>query len=127
MRKRILVIDDDEAIRKSFLLALEDTTYVVDAAESGEKALEVAHDNKYGLIFLDLKMPGLDGVQTLRELRRIDNDVPIYIITAFYQEFLQKLKRAEEDSISFDVFQKPFSSEQIVLVTVSILEGPIGH
>jgi DNA-binding response OmpR family regulator len=124
MSKRILVIDDDEAIRKSFLLALEDTGYAVDTAESGEKGIEQHGAMKYDLIFLDLKMPGLNGVQTLRKIREMDKDTPVYIITAFYGEFFQELRIAEEEGMKFEVMKKPIGGEQLVLVAQSILEGP---
>lgn len=124
MSKRILVIDDDKAIRKSFILALEDTKYQVDTAESGEKGIEMEQNNKHDLIFLDLKMPGLNGVETLRELRKMDKDVPVYIVTAFFKEFLEGLKSAEEEGIDFEVLKKPIGGDEIVFVTKSILEGP---
>ncbi len=123
---RILVIDDEEAIRKSFVLALEETEYQVDTAESGEKGIEMEKGGKYDLIFLDLKMPGLNGVETLQELRKIDKGVPIYIITAFYEEFFEELKGSEKDGIEFEVLRKPFSGDQILLTAKSILKGPIG-
>lgn len=126
MSKRILVIDDEEAIRKSFSLALEDTEYQLDTVESGEKGIEKAQDTKYDLIFLDLRMPGLDGVQTLRQLRKIDADVPVYIITAFHSEFVDQLKSADDDGIDFEVLKKPIGSDRIALLTKSVLEGPEG-
>ena len=125
MGNRILVIDDEDAIRKAFVLALEDTAFQVDTAESGEKGIEMAKDVNHDLIFLDLKMPGMNGVETLRELRRMDKDVPIYIITAFYEEFFEELRGVEKDGIDFEVLRKPFNSEQIVLTAKSILSGPI--
>ena len=124
MRRRILVIDDEEAIRKSFVLALEDSEYHVDTAESGEKGVEMARISEYDLVFLDLKMPGLDGVATLRQMRRIDEDVPVYIITAFHQEFFDQLKSLQKDGIDFEVFRKPMEIDQIVLITDGILKGP---
>lgn len=127
MRKRILVIDDEASIRKSFALALEDSGYQVDGAESGEAGIEMQKKEPYDLIFLDLKMPGLNGVETLRELRKMDEEVPIYIITAFYGEFMDQLRQAEKDAISFEVMKKPVGADQIVLVVKSILDGPIGH
>ncbi len=127
MSKRILVIDDEEAIRKSFALSLEDSGYQVDGAESGEVGIDMEKKKPYDLIFLDLKMPGLNGVETLRELRKINEGVPIYIITAFYGEFLDQLRQAEKEAISFEVMKKPIGADQILLVVNSILEGPIGH
>ena len=123
--KRILVIDDEAAIRKSFVLALEDTEYSVDTAESGEKGIEKERENHYDLIFLDLNMPGLNGVETLRILRSIDDKVPVYIVTAFYQDFLHQLRDIENEIINFELIQKPIGQEQIVLAVKSILEGPI--
>jgi len=127
MNKRILVIDDDESIRKSFTLALEDTAYQVDTAESGEKGIEMEQQEKYNLIFLDLKMPGLNGVETLRELRKIDKDVPVYIVTAFHKEFFEGLKSAGEDGIDFEVVKKPIGGDEIVLVANSALEGATAY
>lgn len=122
--KRILVIDDDEGIRKLFLLSLEGKGFQIDTAESGEKGIEIIQQTKYDLIYLDLKMPGMNGVDTLRELRKMNKDVPVYIITAFHEEYFDQLKAAEEDGIDFELLKKPFDSEQLVLVTKGILDGP---
>lgn len=122
--KRILVIDDDEGIRKLFLLSLEGKGFKIDTAESGEKGIEIMQQTKYDLIYLDLKMPGMNGVETLRELRKINKDVPVYIITAFHEEYFDQLKAAEKDGIDFELLKKPFDSEQLVLVTKGVLDGP---
>lgn len=107
MAKRILVIDDEPSIRKTFIAALEDTGYIVDTAESGEVGIEKMAKKKYDLIYLDLNMPGLNGVETLRELREIDKQVPIYFQTAFNAAFTDQLKRAAEDDLAFEVLRKP--------------------
>ena len=124
MARRILVIDDDEAVRKLFLLTLEDTGYQVDMAASGRKGIEMMTEVKYDLIYLDLKMPEMDGVETLRELRKIDGEVLVYLITAFHEEFFEQLKGAANDGLDFEVFRKPFDSKQLIEITKSILEGP---
>jgi DNA-binding response OmpR family regulator len=124
MSKHILVIDDDIAIRESFLLALKDTGYTVDVVESGEKGIEKERTKKYDLIFLDLKMPGISGIETLREIRKVNKNTPIYIITAFYKDFFDELKAAEKENLSYDIIKKPINGEQILLITKSILEGP---
>ncbi|MEE9400487.1 MAG: response regulator [Dehalococcoidia bacterium] len=123
MSKRILVIDDDEFVRKSFTLALSGSGYEVDTAESGEKGIEKAGNERYDLIYLDLKMPGLNGVETLRELRKRDRDIPIYIVTAFYGEFFEELQEAINDGLDFEVLTKALSSAQITGITKGILEG----
>jgi len=123
MSKRILVIDDEETTRMSFTLALEDTGFEVDTAESGEKGLQMKKDAEYDLIFLDLRMPGMNGVQTLREIRKTDKEVFVYIVTAFHKEFFEKLKIARKEGLDFEVLKKSVGNEEIVLLTKSILGG----
>ena len=122
MSKRILVIDDEEAVRKSFRLALEDTDYQLDAAECGEAGLRLVDENHYDLVFLDLKMPGLNGVETMKEIRKKDDHVPIYIVTAFHAEFMAQLKDAQQQGVHFEVVRKPIGADQIMLLSQSILE-----
>jgi CheY-like chemotaxis protein len=125
MNKSILVIDDEEDIRKSFVSALEKTGYQIDTAESGKEGIRKERSKKYDLIFLDLKMPGIDGVEALREIRKVNEETPIYIITAFYQEFLDELNTALKEGLKFELLKKPIIDDQILSVAKSILEGPI--
>ncbi len=125
MSKRILVIDDDLAIRKSFALALEDADCQVDMAESGEEGIDKVSNTEYDLIFLDLKMPGINGVETLIRLR--DNEckskMPIYMVTIFHEEFIDQLRVAAEEGYEFEVMQKPIESQNLVRITKAVLEG----
>jgi len=121
MSKRILIIDDDEAVRRSFISALEDSKFQVDTAESGEEGLQMKKDAEYNLIFLDLKMPGMNGVETLREIRKTDKEVPVYIFTAFHKEFFDQLRIVEEQGLNFEVIKKPVGSDLIVTLTKLIL------
>lgn len=126
-QKSILVIDDEQAILRSFELALEETPYRVDTAESGEKGIALEREHKYDLIFLDLKMPGINGVETLREIRKANPKVPVYIVTAFYGEFLEELKMFEQEGISFEVLRKPIGNKEIAMVAKSLLDGPLDY
>ncbi|MBT4816295.1 MAG: response regulator, partial [Lentisphaerae bacterium] len=65
MPRRVLVIDDDLAVRKSFELALEDTDLHLETAESGLKGLALLRETPYDLVILALKMPEVNGVETL--------------------------------------------------------------
>lgn len=121
MKNRILVIDDEEAIRKSFVLALEDSDYQVDTAESGERGIEMEKNEGYDLIFLDLRMPGLNGIETLRGLRKVTPDLKVYIVTAFHQEFLSDLQELRSEGISFELLRKPIGMEEIIETTKTAL------
>jgi two-component system response regulator (stage 0 sporulation protein F) len=115
------VIDDDEAIRKLFLLTLEETRFCVDTAASGQEGIDRTRETKYDLIYLDLKMPGINGCETLRELRKVEPDVPIYIVTAFHPEFLDQLQDLAKAGIDFELLQKPIGSKELIDVTKGIL------
>ncbi len=123
MSKRILLIDDDEAVRKSFALTLDDAGWQVDTVESGEAGVDKASNTEYDLIFLDLKMPGINGVETLIRLRDGGHKMPIYIITAFHEEFMDQLRVAANEGYEFEVMQKPIESQDLVRITKAILEG----
>jgi CheY-like chemotaxis protein len=117
-----LVIDDEEAIRKLFISALKRAGYQVETAESGEQGIEKARETRFNLIFTDLKMPGINGVETLRELWKMGQTVPIYIITAYYDDFLDQLQSAANDGISFQVLKKPVSIDEIRSIAEVVAE-----
>jgi len=125
MSINILVIDDEEVIRKSFILALDGTGYNVETSESGEKGIEKARETNFDLIFLDLKMPGLDGIETLREIWKIGRTIPIYITTAFYDDFLDQLQSATDDGISFYLLKKPVDRDEIRSIAKVVSEHRI--
>lgn len=120
--KRILVIDDDKRIRTAFEIVLGDTGYQVETVGSGEKGLEMEKKNGFDLIFLDLKMPGLNGIETLRRLRASGNETPVYIITAYHSDFLLELKSLREEGIYFEILRTPMENEEILKVALSVLK-----
>ena len=85
---RILVVDDEEHIRLLFKEELEDEGYAVDLASNGLEALEKLKHSAYSVIVLDIKMPGMDGIQTLGEIKKINKDQPVILCSA-YGEFKQ--------------------------------------
>lgn len=123
MAKRILVIDDEESIRKSFALWLDDMGYEVKTAASGEEGIKAEQERPNDLVFLDLKMPGMDGVETLRQLRLI-TEAPVYIVTAFHAEFLTELKMIRREGLEFELLRKPLDTDELLLVANSILVSP---
>lgn len=116
MNNQILVIDDERAVRDSFELALEDEGFEIRTAENGLEGVEKVMELKPDLVFLDLKMPKLDGVETLRQIKAIDTSIPVYIVTAFQREFMEPLNNAVADGLQFELAAKPLSAEQIVAI-----------
>jgi len=122
MNKHILVIDDDVGIRESLSLVLGDAGYQVDTVESGEQGIEKVKRNNYDLIFLDIKMAGMNGIETLQEIRKMGKKIPVYIITAFQREYFRQLQDAKQDGMDFEVIEKPFDRKRLLLLVKDILE-----
>lgn len=120
----ILIIDDDPAVRGAFSLILEDAGYEVYEAEGGLQGIEMVKKQRPDLIFLDLRMPDIDGVETLRRLKEIDDNLNIYIVTAFAEEYMNQLKIAHAEGLQFQIASKPLSSAQIKHIVSASVESP---
>jgi len=83
-RWHILVVDDEEAMTESLAAWLREDGYSVDTAASGREAIEKARAREYAIYFVDLKMPGgLDGIETMMEIRKLQKEASVIIITAY--------------------------------------------
>ncbi|HEY9167006.1 MAG TPA: sigma-54 dependent transcriptional regulator [Candidatus Kryptonia bacterium] len=80
----ILVVDDEEVMRESLVAWLREDGYGVDSAASGKAAIDKSNEKDYAIYFVDLKMPGgIDGIETMMEIRKMHPDASIIIITAY--------------------------------------------
>ena len=79
----ILVIDDDDQLRKSFAKLLVEEKYTVMTAASGEEGVELVADHPLDLVLLDMRLPGMNGMETFKRIKTIDAKLPVIIITAF--------------------------------------------
>jgi DNA-binding response OmpR family regulator len=113
MASRILLVEDDERIRTSMRLSLEDEGYDVDETESGEEALEVHSRSLVGqsfdLIVVDIMLPGMDGFACCRELRKVSS-VPIIMVTALTDtaHVVAGLEAGADDYVT-----KPFEPKEL--------------
>ena len=81
--RKVLVVDDEPAICELYKRALDRKKYTVDAANSGEEAIQAASQNNYDFIFLDLKMPGMNGVEAFKEIKKMAIRSLVVIVTAY--------------------------------------------
>jgi len=81
--KRVLVVDDEEDIRLLYQEELQEAGYQVAVAADGHEALRMVQQNRPDLMTIDIKMPGMDGIELLRRVREIHRDLPIIICTAY--------------------------------------------
>ena len=83
MKNRLLIVDDEEGIRLLYKEELEEEGYDTEIASSGEEALEKLKDAKVDLVLLDIKMPGMDGVEVLRRVKEKWKNLPVILCTAY--------------------------------------------
>lgn len=116
---RVLIVDDEKIIRDSFSRVLLKEGYRVEAVESGRLALERAAEEPPDIVLLDLKMPGLDGMETLRQLRERNPDTVSVIITG-YPTIESAVKAVKLGA--YDYLTKPCSPEELRIVAARAAE-----
>ena len=118
---RILIVDDEENIRFTLheLLRREGQGYVIDEAGDGVAALEKVRQNRYALVIMDIRMPRMDGIAALREIRTIDPDVIVVLITV---HGTQKLAMEALQIGAYDYFTKPFELTEVRIVVRRAIE-----
>ena len=117
---KILWVDDEIDLLKPFVLFLEERNYHVDTCNNGADAIEKVLENKYNLVILDEMMPGLDGLATLQEIKRINNALPIVMVTKSEEEGL--MDKAIASQIS-DYLIKPINPSQIIMAIKKIFQA----
>ena len=115
---RILVIEDEQAIREGLIDVLVFHHYDVDSAAEGPEGLRKALTGQFDLILLDIMLPGMDGYEICDRIRTEDPDQPIIMLTARTtdEDIVQGLKLGADDYVS-----KPFSIQQLVLRIEAVL------
>jgi len=119
VKKTILIVDDEKNIRLTISQSLETLEIPVQTAVNGEEALRKLRESPFGLVFLDLKMPGIDGMEVLRQIKDDWPKIRVIIITAHgtVESAVEAMKLGAVDFI-----QKPFSPGEIREVATQVLE-----
>lgn len=116
---KILVVDDEPGMRDSISEWLQEDGYQVLAVESGSKAIKKIKQEDWHILLIDLKMPGLDGIQTMKKIRMFKPEVPVIIITAYATVDTAVLAMKEG---AYDYLVKPFNPEEVSLMISKIIE-----
>ena len=109
----ILVVDDEEIVRDSLASWLQEDGYRVDTAPDGPTALAKLAQQPYDILLVDLKMPGMDGMQVLAQAKSLQPDAPLIIMTAYatVDTAVQAMKQG-----AYDYLVKPFEAEELSLL-----------
>ncbi|MFC2001469.1 response regulator [Chloroflexota bacterium] len=113
----ILVVDDQFGDRETLKVILEDKGYRVATAGDSAQAIQMVKERHYDIIFLDIKLPGMDGVETFEQVKQIDSKAVVIMMTGYTEEDL--VKRAVSGG-AYTCIYKPFDMEKVVELVESI-------
>lgn len=118
--KRILIVDDEESVRWALRKALERANYRVDLVVDGPAGLLAAEDPGVDLVLLDVRLPGQDGLDVLREICKRRSDLPVVMMTAYgtLQVAVEAIKLG-----AYDYIGKPFDIDEVLLVVEKALQA----
>jgi DNA-binding NtrC family response regulator len=110
MKFKVLVVDDDPIIRNSLNRIIAKEGYAPILCGSGEEALDKVQNVAPDIVFLDLRLPGMDGLSTLRKIKEIDEDIIVILLSAYgtFETVVEAVKYG-----AFDYIQKPYKNEEI--------------
>jgi two-component system nitrogen regulation response regulator NtrX len=118
-KSRILVIDDEAAIRDSLRMILEYEGYEVVGAATGQEGLAAAEREAPDLVLLDVKMPGMDGIEVLDRLRALNDALPVVVVSG-HGTITTAVEATKKGA--FDFIEKPFASERVLVCLRNALD-----
>ena len=121
-KPRILVIDDEAPIRDSLKMTLEYEGYDVIGAATGQEGLALAEREAPDLVLLDVKMPGMDGIEVLERLRNMNDSLPVVVVSGHgtISTAVEATKKG-----AFDFIEKPFASERVLVSLRNALDSAV--
>ncbi len=116
----ILVVDDKDAMRNMLTETLREEGYRVDSADDGQKALDLVRNKAYDLVLTDLKMPSVDGLEVLSQIKQIDEEASVIVMTAYgtIEDAVSAMKKG-----AYDFITKPFDTEHLCVLVNRALEN----
>lgn len=116
----ILVVDDEEGLREGLRSLLEDEGYAVLCAEDGEKALEIVRKAHIDLMLTDMRMPGMSGIDLLKRVRKIREEIGVIILTGYgeIESYIEAMNFGAMEYVS-----KPFKVNELKFIVNKILDN----
>jgi len=117
---KILVVDDNPGVRRLLSEYLQSEGYKVEVAKNGMEALKIIKEDRDMMIILDLKMPGMDGLEVLKEMNRLSLGIPVLVMTAYSE--IKNLFEMKAIGLVKDYISKPFNLNEL-LHKVRVITG----
>ncbi len=110
-KPRILVVDDNKDFADIFCDILKTNDYVAESCYGGSQAIEMVKNSVFDIVFLDIRMPEMDGIQTLKEIRKLHPEMTVIMMTGYSVD--EMIHKALEEKAS-EIVYKPFEVEKIL-------------
>ncbi|MFQ5441318.1 MAG: response regulator [Thermodesulfobacteriota bacterium] len=113
-KNKILVVDDEESVGIGLSEILKDegydATYVVD----GNQAVDAFKQHPYGLVFMDIIMPGMNGLDTYREIKKVSPEAKVILFTGYFRDAEDVILQAVKEGMIDEFIRKPYFADEII-------------
>ena len=117
----ILIVDDEPNMLRTLADILHEEGFEVSTAASGEQAVEMCAANDYSVVLMDVRMPGIDGMEAFRRIRRVKASVPVVLMSAYTVDHLLR-DALKEDVVAF--VRKPLDAARVLYLMHSLANRP---
>ena len=119
-----MIVDDDTSTRESFKKVLARKGYEVITAADGDEAIQSAEGNNFDIVFIDLKLPTINGLEVFHRMKDLRPDTVAVLVTGFEEEYKDKIEQALVES-AYACFHKPLDMNEIIKVVKDIVKRKI--
>lgn len=110
----ILIVDDEESIGVGMTETLKDAGYNVRYVTSGVEAIEAVEKKPFGLVFMDIVMPGINGLDAFRRIKQLRGDTKVVLFTGFFRDAENIIFEGVKEGMIDEFLRKPFFAEEII-------------
>lgn len=113
-KRRVLVVDDEETIGVGISEILKDTGFDAAYVINGKDAIETVKKSPFDLIFMDMIMPGMNGLDTYREIRKITPQAKVVLFTGYFRDAEEVIVQGVKEGMIDEFIRKPYFAEEII-------------
>jgi len=113
-RGRILIVDDEESIGVGISEILKDEGFEAAYVINGEDAVKAVRDKDYSLVFMDIVMPGMNGLEAYREIKKVRPNARVVLFTGYFRDAENVILQGIEEGMIDEFIRKPYFAEEIV-------------